>query len=211
MKDNQILNDIRKHTKEKLTEEYSGHDWYHILRVINLSEKIAEKENANKLHVYLIALMHDLFDEKIFKIENKKEEFERFFIEYKLNEILSNEELDSICTDLLHLSFRGKFDNTKLSKEGKIVQDADRLDAVGAIGIARVFAYGGNKNKPIYIPTEVSKESGKDQISHFYVKLLNIKDNLNTKTAKELAEKRHHFLEEFLSNFYEEWDDVIDV
>ena len=211
MKDNKILDNIKQYTKETLEKEYSGHDWYHILRVINLSLKIAKVENANKLHVYLIALMHDLFDEKIFEIKNKKEEIEHFFVKAQLQNILSEDELNTICTDLLNLSFRGSFDNSKLSKEGKIVQDADRLDAIGAIGVARVFAYGGSKNKPIYIPTELAKDNGNDQISHFYVKLLNIKNHLNTNTAKQLAEKRHHFLEEFLSNFYEEWDDVVDV
>lgn len=212
MVDKKILKDTEKFIKSKLTNEYSGHDWWHIQRVINLSLKIAKTEKCNSEKVYITALLHDLFDEKIFKIDNKKQIIEDYFKTASIAKELSKEDIASITNDLLNLSFRGSFVSDMLSTEGKIVQDADRIDAIGAIGIARTFAYGGNKKHYIYNPQKAKEfDDNEDQISHFYIKLLNIKDNLNTKSAKKIASKRHKFMEAYLKEFFEEWNDDFEL
>ena len=208
----EILNEIEEQIKSKLSKDFSGHDWWHIRRVINLSLKISKNEKCNENKVYITALLHDLFDEKIFKIDDKEKRINLFFQKSKLKRILSKDEIESITTDLLNMSFRGKFANDKLSIEGKIVQDADRIDAIGAIGIARTFAYGGNKKHYIHNPQDGRKLiDNEDQISHFYIKLLNIKDYLNTKTAKKIAKQRHEFMQKYLNQFFNEWNDDFEV
>ena len=210
------IKEIEKDVEQKFKNEYSGHDWWHIKRVINLSIKLARREGADEKKSHIIALLHDLFDEKIFDIKNKEEEIKKFIVSRKLDKLFTPNTIDDIVCDLLNLSFRGKFDNQKLSLEGKIVQDADRLDAIGAIGIARVFAYGGNKKHAIYVPnkkivTQLTEKqymnNDYDQIAHFYIKLLKIKDNLNTESARRIAKNRHKFMEEFLQQFFYEWND----
>ena len=206
------LKEMEMFVEKKLSNDFSGHDWWHIQRVINLSLKIAAFEKCNKDKVYITALLHDIFDEKIFKINDKEKTINQFFTNSKFKEILSDEEIQSITTDLLNMSFRGKFSNEKLSIEGKIVQDADRIDAIGAIGIARTFAYGGNKNNYIYNPKKGNDpKDNNDQISHFYIKLLNIKKNLNTSYAKKIAERRHKFMLKYLTQFFDEWDDDFEI
>jgi len=206
--DKKYLDDIEHLVKDKLSNDFSGHDWWHIRRVIGIALKIANTEKCNKEKVYVTALLHDIFDEKIFKIDDKEKVITSFFKKSKFKKYLSEDEIRSITIDLLNMSFRGKFSNEKLSIEGKIVQDADRIDAIGAIGIARTFAYGGSKKNYIHNPVE-RKEliDNNDQISHFYVKLLHVKENLNTSYAKKIARKRHNFMVKYLEHFFAEWND----
>ena len=199
--------------KEKLYGEGSGHDWFHIERVYNLSRYLAEKENADSFIVEMAALLHDIDDWKFSSNnDNNPTNTEVFLKKIQVNE----EDLIKIIKIINTISFKGGVvDSSQETIEGKVVQDADRLDAIGAIGIARTFAYGGNKNRVIYDPNikpinftslEKVKSENNHTINHFYEKLLKLKDLMNTKSAKEIAEKRHKYMEEFLNEFYSEWN-----
>jgi uncharacterized protein len=196
------------------TGEATGHDWFHIQRVVNVAVKIAKIEHVNVFKVSLIALLHDVAD---YKLNNGDETIGFNKITDFLKSIeLEDQEIQSIITDIKNISFKGG--NNKVvnqSIESKIVQDADRLDALGAIGIARTFAYGGSKKRVLYDPeikpqliqtTEEYKNSNAPTINHFYEKLLLLKDHMNTNAAKEMAKERHLFLEQFLEQFYKEWE-----
>lgn len=208
-----ILEKTKEFVKEKLYGEGSGHDWFHIERVYNISKYLAEKENADSFIVEMTALLHDIDDWK-FSNNNITDttNTERFLISLGVNE----EDILKIITIIKTMSFKGGVVNSSQDTiEGKVVQDADRLDAIGAIGIARTFAYGGNKNRVIYDPNikpinftslEEVKSENNHTINHFYEKLLKLKDLMNTKSAKEIAEKRHKYMEEFLNEFYSEWN-----
>ena len=199
---------VEKHCEGDST----GHDWCHIYRVVKLALRIAKQENANIELVEIAALMHDLDDWKLSTdSENypnarkllKENNFDQSTI-YKVIEIIEQ------------VSFKGAgVDTTPKSIEAKVVQDADRLDAIGAIGVARAFAFGGSKGRPLYAPEvepqihqsfEEYKQSKGHTINHFYEKLLLLKDRLNTKTAKEIATERHKFMQLFLDQFYKEWN-----
>lgn len=213
LKKNKVIETTIAFVKEQFQNEPTGHDWFHIDRVVKLSEKIAQEEGGDLYKIKLIAFLHDISDYKL--NENEKEgvaKLERF-----LNNAIEDESLrQQILLDIEGISFKGAEVRTSmLSKEGQIVQDADRLDAIGAIGIARAFAYGGNKKRSMYNPDEKPEvhQSFKDYksskghtINHFYEKLLLLKDRLNTKTAKKIAQERHTFMESFLDQFYREWD-----
>lgn len=208
-----ILEKTREFVKDKLFGEGSGHDWYHIERVVNLAKHIGKKENGDLFIIEMTALLHDIDDWKFSKgIETDTTVTETF-----LNSLnISQEIIDNIITIIRTMSFKGGVvDSTQNTLEGMIVQDADRLDAIGAIGIARTFAYGGSKNRPIYDPQlkpidftslEEVKNAQNHTINHFYEKLLKLKDLMNTKTAQELAQERHDFMENFLKEFYKEWN-----
>ncbi|MEK6917555.1 MAG: HD domain-containing protein [Nanoarchaeota archaeon] len=213
MKEQEIIEKTTEFVKKTLTNTEKGHDWGHINRVLLLSKTIAKKENANLFVVEMGALLHDIADPKF---QGGDEE-----IGPKIaKNFLDNINLDSSLTDHIvkiieNISFRKSFDQKFKSKELDIVQDADRLDAMGAIGITRAFHYGGYKNKKIYDPEikphknismEEYKKEDSPTINHFYEKLLLLKDKMNTQTGKELAEKRHKFMEQFLEEFYREWD-----
>ena len=207
-----VLNIIKKYVKNKCINEYSGHDYYHIKRVYNTSMLINKQEKADEFIIGIIALMHDIYDHKFFKgnIENQIAETLK---ELEINKYLTKEELNNITYSCSNLSFSSNIKEKKvLSKEGKIVQDADRLDAIGAVGIARVFAYGGKNNKLIYDEKvynenmdEYKEKGSKTGINHFYDKLLKIKNCMNTNKGKELAEKRTEYMHKFLNEFYAEW------
>lgn len=196
--------------KSKSDGESSGHDWWHIYRVYKLAVYLARKEKADIFIVELSALLHDLDDWKFNKSgsQHALDWLRECGLETKIQK--------KISAVIEQVSFKGANEINKAETiEAKVVQDADRLDAIGAIGIARAFAYGGNKNREIYNP-DVSYEFHNDfdayqknqshTINHFYEKLLLLKDGLNTPSAKELAIKRHKFLEDFLSKFYAEWN-----
>ncbi|MDV4149867.1 HD domain-containing protein [Clostridium sp. AL.422] len=212
MDKNLIIEKTKEFVKNKLYGEGSGHDWFHIERVHNLAKYIAEKENADFFIVEMTALLHDIDDWKFSKSNDSNTTVTEDF----LNSIeVDQESIESIIKIIQTMSYKGGVvDSTQHTLEGKIVQDADRLDAIGAIGIARTFAYGGHKNRPIYDPSikpmdfknlnEV-KNAENHTINHFYEKLLKLKDLMNTDTAKEIAEKRHKFMEDFLEEFYKEW------
>ena len=208
-----IIEKTKEFVKEKLYGEGSGHDWFHIERVYNLSRYLAEKENADSFIVEMAALLHDIDDWKFSSSnDTNTTNTEVFLRKIQVNE----EELIKIIKIINTISFKGGVvDSSQETIEGKVVQDADRLDAIGAIGIARTFAYGGNKNRVIYEPNikpinftslEEVKSENNHTINHFYEKLLKLKDLMNTKSAKEIAEKRHKYMEEFLNEFYSEWN-----
>lgn len=196
--------------RSKSEGESSGHDWWHIYRVHKLAVYLAKKENADLFIVELAALLHDLDDWKF------NESGSQQALEW-LNKCDIQEETAHIILSVINqVSFKGAGESDKTDTlEARVVQDADRLDAMGAIGIARAFAYGGFKNRELFNPDirpgihenfEAYKKSCGHTINHFYEKLLLLKDNLHTASAKILAEERHLFMEEFLSQFYKEWD-----
>ena len=203
--------------KEVLSEAEGGHDWWHIYRVWKLSKHIAQTENVDMFIVELGALLHDIADSKFYDGDEK-------IGPRKAREFLSslNVEEDIIVhveNIISNISFKGGNHTQKFkSLELDVIQDADRLDAVGAIGIARTFNYGGHKNREIYNPEikpnlNMSKEEYKNSnaptLNHFYEKLLLLKDRMNTNTGKSMAEHRHRFMEQFLDEFYKEWNGEI--
>ncbi|WP_174732911.1 HD domain-containing protein [Mesobacillus harenae] len=211
MKD--ILLKAEQLVKQELGGESSGHDWHHIDRVRKNALLISESEpGADKFILELAALLHDIPDDKLNSSEEAgREKLAGFFSVLELplpTALFVTEIIDSV-------SFKGGHGLELSSLEAKIVQDADRLDAIGAIGITRVFAFGGKKGQAIYDPelpvrekmtTEEYRNGKSSSIHHFYEKLLKLKDQMNTDTAKLLAEERHAFMEHFLNQFYKEWD-----
>ena len=206
-----IINKTKQFVKVELSNEGSGHDWYHIERVYNMSKYIAQKENADLFIVEMAALLHDIDDWK-FSDKQDTTKTEQFLKSVNVDKV----EFKKILSIIKRISFKGGVvDSTQDSIEGMVVQDADRLDAIGAIGIARAFTYGGFKNRVIYDPSinpiefktlKDVKHKDNHTINHFYEKLLKLKDLMNTNTAKEIAVKRHKFMEKFLEEFYLEWD-----
>lgn len=200
--------------KEQLSNAEGGHDWFHIERVYKNALLIAQNEDCNLDIVKLGALLHDIADSKFHHgDETLGSKIAREFLE---REKVNKETIEQVLHIIENISFKGgNFDKKFNSKELDIVQDADRLDAIGAIGIARTFNYGGFKNRPIYNPNiapklNMSKEEYKNNvaptINHFYEKLLLLKDKMNTDSAKKIATERHAFMVNFLSQFYAEWE-----
>lgn len=209
-----IVNKTCQFVEQKLEGDGSGHDWWHVYRVWNLAKKISEKEGTNLLIVELSALLHDIADWKFHDGDDTKgpKMAEKFLSENQVG----REIIDPVIEIIATISYKGAGVETPMKTlEGKVAQDADRLDAIGAMGIARTFAYGGHKNRLIYHPDEkpVLHQSFSDYkkntghtINHFYEKLLLLKDRMNTSTAKQMAEGRHQFMKTYLNQFYEEWD-----
>lgn len=207
----QLLADTEIFVKEIFENEGSGHDWWHIYRVKNLALKIAETEGGNRFIIEMAALLHDIDD---WKMNGDRQTLQTKLWLEKLNLIKCDAQ--KILEVIDEVSFKGAGTESRTTSiESKIVQDADRLDAIGAIGIARTFAFGGNKGRQIYNPAikpemhndfESYKKSKAPTINHFYEKLLLLKNRLNTPTAIELAEKRHIFMEQFLEQFFNEWN-----
>ena len=200
--------------RNELQDAEGGHDWWHIERVWNIAKLIAKQEKVNLFVVELAALLHDIADAKFYNgDENIGPEKASDFLESILVEKEIIEHVENI---IRHISFKGgNFTDTFYSTELAVVQDADRLDAIGAIGIARAFNYGGFKNRQIYDPSippdlemtkDVYKKSNAPTINHFYEKLLLLKDRMNTETGKKIAGERHRFMEIFLQEFYMEWE-----
>ena len=200
--------------QEKLQHAESGHDWWHILRVWNNTKLILEREEADRLVCELTALLHDIADSKF---HNGDETIgPRIAGEFLASIDVPQETIAHVQNIILNMSYKASLGEVKFhSKELEIVQDADRLDAIGAIGIARAFNYGGFKNREMYNPNisvdpnldkEAYKNSTAPTINHFYEKLLLLKDKMNTDTAKSIANQRHAYMEEFLSQFYAEWN-----
>ncbi|MCM3440706.1 HD domain-containing protein [Metabacillus halosaccharovorans] len=199
MNSEDIIENITKYVYKQFEHEESGHDKWHIDRVRKLAVSIAEKENANVFIVELAAILHDLIDEKV------KETIRLDILE--VEKILKmqrvhKDDRDKVLKIIDSISFRKNISQNELSIEGKIVQDADRLDAIGAIGIARTFSFAGSRGHIIYDPEKKNKHHA---IQHFYDKLLKLKELMNTETAKHIAEERHLFLEHYLQQFYSEW------
>jgi uncharacterized protein len=205
-----IVSQTVNFVKNTLQHAEGGHDWWHIYRVWNNARLIAETEQADLLTVELAALLHDIADSKF---HNGDEEIGPATAGNFLRSINVDEKIiDHVQQIIRHISFKSGFDkSTFRSIELAIVQDADRLDAIGAIGIARTFSYGGFKGREIYNPeiepdmnlTKVAyKNSNAPGINHFYEKLLLLKDKMNTPTGKKLAEQRHAFMLSYLDQFY---------
>ena len=200
--------------KEKLEGAEAGHDWFHIERVWKLSKKIAEQEGGNLEVIELSALLHDIADPKF---HNGDETLALKISQNFLEELhVEGELIEQVLFVIKNISFKNRAEapeNPPL--ELQIVQDADRLDAIGAIGIARTFNFGGFKNNLMYHPEikpnlgmnkEEYKKSNGTTINHFYEKLLLLKDLMNTETAKRIASERHNFMLQFLDEFYKEWN-----
>ena len=201
--------------KQQLENAEGGHDWFHIERVYKNALLIAQEEDDCDLTVVKLgALLHDIADSKFHNgDEQVGPKTARTFLE---SQGVSEEIIAHVIAIIENISFKGgNFEKQFHSKELDIVQDADRLDAIGAIGIARTFNYGGFKNRPLYNPAiqpnlNMNKEEYKNNnaptINHFYEKLLLLKDKMNTETGKQIAEKRHAYMVNFLSQFYAEWE-----
>jgi uncharacterized protein len=213
MNSQEIIQKTADYIKQEFSDDSSGHDWWHIYRVWQTALHICEQENADTFIVQLAALLHDLDDWKFNDSDDETPRRAQSWLE-SLN--LDPSITDAVCNIIKHISFKGAgVDNKIDSLEGFIVQDADRLDAIGAIGIARAFAYGGYKNRPLYDPAsspqlhtsfEEYKNSNSDTINHFHEKLLLLKDKMNTATAKRIAERRHEVMTHFLNQFMDEWN-----
>lgn len=213
--DNQaIIDKTVDFVKQTLAEAEGGHDWWHIYRVWNNAKHIAKQEDIDLLVVELGALLHDIADSKF---HNGDEEIGPTTATNFLNTLgLESGLVEHVENIIRHISFKGSIEGQVwMSPELAVVQDADRLDAIGAIGIARTFNYGGHVGRSLYDPNikpnlamtkEEYKKGNNPTINHFYEKLLLLKDLMNTKTGKEIAEERHTFMEQYLKQFYAEWE-----
>ncbi|MBY7143530.1 HD domain-containing protein [Virgibacillus sp. NKC19-3] len=195
MEREKCLQAIKEYVHTLFYDDVTGHDYFHMERVARTARKIAEQEYADLFITEVSAWLHDIGDAKLFSDSEKAmEEMVAFLKTIEL----SSSEIMNINTAIKDISFHKG--NAPVTLEGKIVQDADRIDAIGAIGIARTFAYGGAKKQFIY-----HRDFHDTSIQHFYDKLLKLKDLLYTTTAKEIAHERHVFMEQFLEQFYKEW------
>jgi len=198
--------------KEQLAGDSSGHDWWHIHRVRNLAVRIAKAEGADLFVCEMAALLHDVADEKL----NPSFAEGLAKVEHWLSDHVASEALiRHVMTIIATLSYGGGHNPPMETLEGRVVQDADRLDAIGAIGIARTFAFGGTRGRSMHDPTVVAqdhltkeayRQAEGTTINHFYEKLLRLKNGMNTETGRALATSRHAYMEGFLKQFYAEWD-----
>lgn len=214
MNNQQIIKNTEAFVKNALKNAEGGHDWFHILRVWNNAKLIAKNENVDGFVVELGALLHDIADSKFHDgNESIGPEIAREFLE---NQQVDESIIVHIENIISNISFKGgNFEQQFNSPELEVIQDADRLDAIGAVGIARTFNYGGFKNRPLYNPEispdlnqtkEAYKNSDAPTINHFYEKLLLLKDRMNTFTGRKIAANRHQYMEHFLNQFYDEWN-----
>ncbi|MFH4969155.1 HD domain-containing protein [Gaetbulibacter sp. M240] len=214
MTQQEIINKTIVFVKQSLANAEGGHDWFHIERVYNNSLLIARSEPVDIFVVSLGALLHDIADSKFHNgDESVGPQMAREFL---FKHDVDSAVIEHVVNIIKHISFKGGNEEQKFSSpELEVVQDADRLDALGAIGIARCFNYGGFKNRPLFDPAvkpnlnmtkEEYKASKAPTINHFYEKLLLLKDRMNTPTGKRIAQKRHAFMELYLDQFYAEWD-----
>ena len=217
MNTNEIIENTIVFVKEKLKNAEGGHDWFHIERVYKNALLISKSEKVDTFIIALAALLHDIADSKF---HNGDEAIGPVIAtEFLTDRGVEIDKLNHIVNIIKNISFKGSnFTSTFHSKELSVVQDADRLDAIGAIGIARCFNYGGFKERKIYDPSvlpnlEMTKEEYKNSnapsINHFYEKLLLLKEKMNTETGKQLAAERHQFMEQFLTQFYNECRGVV--
>lgn len=200
--------------KEKLKNAEGGHDWFHIERVYKNTLLISKNEACNTAVVRLGALLHDIADSKFH--DGDETVGPRVAREFLESENVDEEIIEHVVNIIENISYKGgNFEKKFSSIELNVVQDADRLDAIGAIGIARTFNYGGFKNRTLYDPeiapnSSMSKEEYKNNdsptLNHFYEKLLLLKDKMNTQTGKQIAQERHRYMEGFLAQFYAEWE-----
>jgi len=215
MNQQEILQKTAAYVKLKMEDDSSGHDWWHVYSVWNNARMIGKKENADMFVVELAALLHDLGD---YKFYNGDETMGPKLSREWLEQLEVDEQVIAHVCDIINdMSFKGAGVKIVMKTlEGKVVQDADRLDAIGAIGIARTFAFGGSRGRRLYDPmtepvmhksfAEYKNMTNGTTINHFYEKLLLLKDLMNTETGKKLAAERHRFMEHFLEQFFKEWE-----
>ena len=208
--DEAVFDRAKEFAKSIFEGDSSGHDVYHTMRVHDLARTICSKEGGEMDIVRLAAILHDVDDRKLFG-ENGFANARRFMD----SENIDIDDQVFICDIISQISFKGKDSVRPTTLEGRIVQDADRMDAIGAIGIARAFAYGGSKGRAMHIPGEGPKEGMSEKeyfanegtsVNHFYEKLLLLKDMMNTDTARQMAQARHDYMVGFLDEFYAEWE-----
>lgn len=210
----QIIENTKLFVQKTLKDAEGGHDWFHIERVYKNSLLILKNEKAGEFVVSLGALLHDIADSKFH--DGNETLAPKLASEFLRTQEVSEEIIDHVIKIIENISYKGGNEKQKFnSKELDIVQDADRLDALGAIGIARTFNYGGFKGRALYDPEiepkltmskEEYKTSSAPTINHFYEKLLLLKERMNTKTGKSIAEERHYYMQNFLDQFYAEWN-----
>ncbi len=210
----ELLERTKNLIREHCENETTGHDFWHIWRVCQNANKIYEKEKGNPFIIQMICLLHDIYDHK-FYTGNPREKLAETLAKLDTEQILTASDKENIIESCVNLGYASNVvEKKELSQEGKIAQDADRLDAVGAIAIARTFVYTGKQERPMYLPgeeqavsaEEYQKSGSKTSIGHFYDKVLKVKDKMNTQTAKELAKERHQFVEAYLDEFLAEWN-----
>jgi len=211
----QIIDNTILFVKKTLKDAEGGHDWFHIERVYNNTITIAKTEKVNTFIVALGALLHDIADAKFYKGDETVGP--KMAHNFLITQNVSEDVIEEIQYIINNISFKNSLDKSKaipLSIELQVIQDADRLDAIGAIGIARAFNYGGFKNRVLYDPEiqpklnqtkEEYKKSTAPTINHFYEKLFLLKDKMNTQTGKLIAQERHEYMENFVKQFYKEW------
>ncbi|MEI7580148.1 MAG: HD domain-containing protein [bacterium] len=208
-----VITKVKEIVQQELGGDGSGHDWWHIFRVWTMAKRIGQIEKAEMFIVELAALLHDIADWKDHGGDTNAGPKRAREILSALN--VQTKIINQVADIIVRLSFKGIAEDSSMhSLEGQVVQDADRLDAIGAMGISRTFAYGGSTNRLIYDPNNKQFNKTKadfinhssPSINHFYEKLLLLKDLMNTATAKEIAIKRHQYMENFLEEFYGEWE-----
>ncbi len=215
MNKQKIVNETAEFARNFLEKAEGSHDWWHTFRVWEMAKRIGKEEQVDQFVIEMAALLHDLAD---YKLNDGSDEKGMKFVKDYLNNLvgISLKEIEHIVEIIDNLSFRKTFDGKRVQiLEGQVVQDADRLDALGAIGIARVFDYGGARGRKIYNPAEkISKyksskkyrQSETSAVNHFHEKILLLKELMNTETAKKIAKHRHKFIEDYLKEFSAEWE-----
>lgn len=209
-----VVKDAVVFVKKSLAGEGTGHDWWHIERVWNNAKNIHKTEKGDRFVIDLAVLLHDVGDRKVIKRDEDDYAIASNFLESKN---VPPQIIEQVVFIIKNISFSNTLNNKpqNFSKEFYIVQDADRLDALGAIGIARLFAFGGSKGRPLYDPSKIAqivdtKENYRKMESssfhHFYEKILLLKNLMNTKTAKKIAQKRHDYIEKYMRQFLLEWE-----
>lgn len=213
MKKEQIIEKTTDFVKNTLAQAEGGHDWWHVYRVLNLAKRMAQEEKVDLFIVELGVLLHDIADSKFYNGDEEigPKKAREFLHSLKVEEAV----IAHVENIIKNISFKGGNHLQKFkSPELDVIQDADRLDAMGAMGIARAFNYGGHKNWELYNPhikpnlkmtAEEYKKSQAPTLNHFYEKLLLLKDRMNTQSGKKIAENRHKFMELYLEQFYREW------
>jgi uncharacterized protein len=208
----QIITAAERFAKSELENDPTGHDWWHIHRVVQMAERLAEEESADTFICVMAALLHDVADEKL---NESKESGLRKVRDWLDGQPLAEEDREHIMEIISTMSYNAGTNPPMRTREGQVVQDADRLDAIGAIAIARTFLYAGWKGHPIHDPQLPPRDSmtpeeyrnGKSTaINHFHEKLLKLKDRINTSSARRIAEERHRYMEQYVDRFYREWN-----